>query len=55
MAGYCESEEFAKSVTNYRLSNRRSLSEIADAIRDWGKDPDAFAAEAWVEAVAWKE
>jgi ubiquinone/menaquinone biosynthesis C-methylase UbiE len=55
MAGYCESEEFARSVTKHRLTDRRTLSKIAEAIREWGKDPDAFAAEAWIESVAWKE
>jgi ubiquinone/menaquinone biosynthesis C-methylase UbiE len=55
MAGYCESDEFAQSMTKYRLTDRQNLRGIADAIRDWGRDPGAFAAEAWVEAVAWKE
>jgi hypothetical protein len=31
------------------------LQQISLALKRWGENPNAFAAEAWGEAVAWKE
>jgi hypothetical protein len=36
------------------LTDRARLEEISSAVRALGEDEDAFAAEAWGEAVGWK-
>ena len=54
LAGYCESAEFRLAIEHAGLDVAESLPKYARAIRDWGRHPDAFAAEAWGEAVAWK-
>jgi hypothetical protein len=55
LAGYCQSEEFKGPVLQYGLSDRQRLKKIAEDIHKWGNDPSSFAAEAWTEALAWKE
>ena len=55
MAGYCRSSEFRDAVVEYGLSNYKDLDRIIAAFQEWRDDPDAFAAEAWAEAIAWKE
>jgi ubiquinone/menaquinone biosynthesis C-methylase UbiE len=55
LAGYVQSDEFTGQVIEYELSDQQRLEKIASAIHKWGGDPDSFAAEAWGEALAWKE
>ena len=55
MAGYCQSPEFRDPVVEHGLSSQEDLDKIIAAFQEWRNDPDAFAAEAWAEAVAWKE
>lgn len=48
------SPEFADALTAFGLTDRARLEEISSAVRALGEDENAFAAEAWGEAVGWK-
>jgi SAM-dependent methyltransferase len=50
----CLTPTYAEALIGLGLTDRARLEEISAAIRAWGEDEDAFAAEAWGEAVAWK-
>lgn len=54
LATYCLSSEFADPIIELGLSERARLEEMSLAFREWGKNENAFAAEAWGEVVAWK-
>jgi len=54
MASFFRSPEDADPLIKLGLSDRLRLEEITKAWNDWGEDENAFAAEAWGEAVAWK-
>jgi SAM-dependent methyltransferase len=51
---HCTSRDYVEAMTAMGLSDRSRLEEIATAVRAFGEDENAFAAEAWGEAVAWK-
>jgi len=55
LAGYCQSEEFKGLVLKYELFDQQMLKKIAESLHKWGNDPNSFAAEAWTEALSWKE
>lgn len=55
LATFCRSGEFAESVSDFGWLDRGGLERIAPAFTAWGEHPAAFAAEAWGEAVAWKD
>ena len=52
---YFKSEEFVKPVLDYGFADEQTLQKIQASFDTWGEDPEIFAAEAWGEAVAWKE
>ena len=54
LATYCVSPEFAEPVTQLNLASQGELQTISEELRQWGENPDAFAAEPWGEAVAWR-
>jgi SAM-dependent methyltransferase len=54
LASYCTSVEFGEQVTELNLASQADLTAIAEELRRWGENPDAFAAETWGEAVAWR-
>jgi len=54
MASHCLSNEFMKPVLELKLADKSTLEKISEAFLEWGKNPDAFAAEAWAEAIAFK-
>jgi len=54
MASFFWSPEDADTLVKLGLSDKLRLEEIIKAWKDWGEDENAFAAEAWGEAVAWK-
>jgi len=45
---------FAKQILQASLADKATLEALGEAFLRWGKLPEAFAAEAWTEAVAWK-
>jgi len=49
------SAEFVTPVLDSQFADHDTLQKIPPAFRSWDEDPDVFAAEAWGEAVAWKE
>ncbi len=55
MAAYFTSAEFVTPVLANQFADPDTLQKIPPAFRAWAEDPDVFAAEAWGEAVAWKE
>ncbi|UCB46988.1 MAG: class I SAM-dependent methyltransferase, partial [Spirochaetota bacterium] len=54
MAGYIISPEFSQPIIDLNWADKKTMERISAAWREWGKNRDAFAAEAWGEAVAWK-
>lgn len=54
LATYCASDAFGQSLVRQGLATSAELAAIANSLRAWGRDEDAFAAEAWVETVGWK-
>ena len=54
MAAYCISDEFIQPIIDLGLSDRPTLEMISKELHNWGKNPEAFAAEAWGEAIAHK-
>ena len=55
MISHITQSRMATQAIELGLADRADLEESAAAIQAWGRDPTAFAAEAWCEAVAWKE
>ncbi|MBI1914208.1 MAG: methyltransferase domain-containing protein [Planctomycetes bacterium] len=45
---------FAAQLVAAGLADRTVLERMRQGFLEWGANPDAFAAEAWGEAVAWK-
>ncbi len=45
---------FSQQLLAAGLADRGLLDGLRLAFADWEKNPVAFAAEAWTEAVAWK-
>jgi ubiquinone/menaquinone biosynthesis C-methylase UbiE len=45
---------FSAQLMAAGLADRATLQELSRRFVEWGKNPDAFAAEAWGEAVAWQ-
>jgi SAM-dependent methyltransferase len=54
LATYSLSAEFAGPLVKLNLASEAELQAISDELRRWGENPDAFAAEPWGEAVAWR-
>ena len=54
LAAHCVSEEFTRPIIDLGFSDRESLERISRELIKWGNNPDAFAAEAWGEALAFK-
>lgn len=54
MASHCLSDEFTKPVLELKLADQATLERISASFLEWGRNPDAFAAEAWSEVVALK-
>ena len=50
-----KSEEYVKPVLDSGLADKQTLLKIQTSFDTWGEDPDIFAAEAWGEAVGWRE
>jgi ubiquinone/menaquinone biosynthesis C-methylase UbiE len=50
-----KSEEYGKPILDSGFADKRTLLKIQTSFDTWGEDPDIFAAEAWGEAVGWKE
>ena len=48
------SPEYSGALVAMGLADMSRLEQISAAMRAWGEDENAFAAEAWGEAVAWK-
>ncbi|AUX48388.1 methyltransferase type 11 [Sorangium cellulosum] len=55
LAAYCESVEFRDQAVALGIADHAAIREMSAAFLAWGEDPGAFAAEAWGEAVAWKD
>jgi SAM-dependent methyltransferase len=55
LASYTVSTEFAGPIIELNLASEVELQAISDELRRWGENPDAFAAEPWGEAVAWRD
>jgi SAM-dependent methyltransferase len=47
--------DFARQAREAGLAGADTLGRMSRAFEAWGRDPCAFAAEAWGEALAWKE
>jgi ubiquinone/menaquinone biosynthesis C-methylase UbiE len=54
LARLVSDSSFAAQLVAAELADRATLAQMREAFLRWGTDPDAFAAEAWGEAVAWK-
>lgn len=54
LANYTLSAEFAEPLVKLNLTTAAELQTISDALREWSDHPDAFLAEPWGEAVAWR-
>ena len=54
MAAHCISDEFTQPIIDLGLSDQPTLERISKELRNWGDSPEAFAAEAWGEALAFK-
>lgn len=54
MASHCLSNEFMKPIIDKNLSDKPTLERISSSFLEWANNPDAFAAEAWGEAIASK-
>jgi ubiquinone/menaquinone biosynthesis C-methylase UbiE len=52
LVGNCD---FASRLVCAGIADRPALERMGRSFVKWGADPNAFAAEAWGEAVAWKE
>jgi ubiquinone/menaquinone biosynthesis C-methylase UbiE len=46
--------EFSAQLLDAGLANGATLQGLSRGFLEWGANPDAFAAEAWGEAVAWQ-
>ena len=55
MSALLTSSPLAERAIELGLANRAALEASAEAFRQWSGNPAAFAAEAWCEAVAWKD
>ena len=55
IAGFLSRSAMADRAVELGLADREGLRRSAEAALGWGRNPAAFAAEAWCEAVAWKE
>jgi ubiquinone/menaquinone biosynthesis C-methylase UbiE len=45
---------FSAQLLDAGLANRATLEGLSRGFLEWGANPDAFAAEAWGEALAWQ-
>jgi len=54
-ARYCGSPEFVAQLSSAGLAEASTTAAISEAFTRWGQLPGAFAAEAWGQAVAWKD
>lgn len=55
LANLVGQSEFTMQLLESGIVSRRTLTEMSECFIEWGKNPNAFAAEAWAEAVAWKK
>ena len=46
--------QFATQMLEAGIAERRTLTQMSECFVEWSGNPNAFAAEAWGEAVAWK-
>lgn len=54
LANLLGDSSFARQLVVAGIADRATLEQTREAFLRWGTDPDAFAAEAWAEAVALK-
>ena len=54
LADLISDSAFATQVVQAGLADRTMLETMCQSFLEWGANPDAFAAEAWGEAIAWK-
>jgi ubiquinone/menaquinone biosynthesis C-methylase UbiE len=54
LASLVGDSSFSAQLLAAGLADRATLQALSRGFVDWGTDPNAFAAEAWGEAVAWK-
>ena len=45
---------FSAQLVEAGLADEATLQQLSRGFVEWGANPDAFAAEAWGEAVAWQ-
>jgi hypothetical protein len=55
MAAMLREGSMGNQLVECGLADRAWLESTGCAIEQWAADPAAFAAEAWCEAVAWKD
>lgn len=53
-ANYYQQEPFIDYAVALGLTTREEMAAISEAWRRWGKDPGAFAARFWCQAIAFK-
>src|SRR5262249_8732205 len=54
LASLVAEPSFSAQLVGAGIADRQTLEAVRKAFIAWGTDLDAFAAEAWGEAVAWK-
>jgi SAM-dependent methyltransferase len=54
LASLVRDSSFSAQLLEAGLTDRATLELLCQQFNAWGRNPDAFAAEAWGEAVAWQ-
>jgi ubiquinone/menaquinone biosynthesis C-methylase UbiE len=54
LASLVRNSSFSAQLLEAGLTDRATLELLSQQFNEWGRNPDAFAAEAWGEAVAWQ-
>jgi ubiquinone/menaquinone biosynthesis C-methylase UbiE/purine-nucleoside phosphorylase len=54
LASLVRNSPFSAQLLEASLADRATLELLSEQFNAWGRNPDAFAAEAWGEAVAWQ-
>jgi SAM-dependent methyltransferase len=54
LAGRVGQSSFSTQLIQAGLADEATLQKLSQGFLEWGMNPDAFAAEAWGEAVAWQ-
>jgi ubiquinone/menaquinone biosynthesis C-methylase UbiE len=55
LAGLVGDSSFSAKMLAAGIADRATLQAMSRGFLEWGANPDAFAAEAWGEAVAWQQ